>query len=76
MPVQKASGTENLRANESIKAGKMTDSPSGSGKDAGGTENKRADQKTLQAAVKGTPTGSSDKRPSGVQNFDSMAGDR
>jgi hypothetical protein len=76
MPVQKASGTENLRANESIKAGKMTDSPSGSGKDCGGTANLKADEKTLQAAVRGTPSGSADKRPSGVQNFDSLAGDR
>jgi hypothetical protein len=76
MSVQKASGTENLRANETIKSGTMTQSPSSGGKDCGGTANLKADEKTLQAAVKGTPTGSSDKRPAGVQNFDSLAGDR
>jgi hypothetical protein len=72
----KTDGTENLRANQSVKAGSATDSPSGSGKDCGGTENKRADQKTIQAATKSTPGGSKDARPSGVQNFDSLAGDR
>jgi hypothetical protein len=76
MPVQKASGTENLRANESIKAGKMTDSPSSGGKDCGGTENLKADLNVKHAAGNTTPSGSADKRPAGVQNFDSLAGDR
>jgi hypothetical protein len=76
MSVQKASGTENLRANETIKSGTMTQSPSSGGKDCGGTENPKADQKVMTAAVKTTPGGSKDARPSGVQNFDSLAGDR
>jgi hypothetical protein len=65
----KASGTENLRANEATKSGKMTDSPSGSGKDAGGTSNLRADQKTITAATKSTPSGSENHKPAGVQTF-------
>ena len=73
MGVIKASGTENLRANQAIKSGKMTESPSGGGKDVGGTENKRADQKTLQAATKSTPTGSANHMPSGVQSFNGEA---
>jgi hypothetical protein len=65
----KSSGEANLRANEMTKSGKMTDSPSGSGKDAGGTENKRADQKTITAATKSTPSGSENHKPAGVQTF-------
>ena len=64
----KASGEANLRANETIKSGKMTDSPSGSGKDMGGTDNKRADQKVMHAAERSTPSGSN-HLPSGVQKF-------
>jgi hypothetical protein len=65
----KSSGEANLRANESVKSGKMTDSPSGSGKDAGGTSNLRADQKTITAATKSTPSGSKNSIPAGVQTF-------
>jgi hypothetical protein len=65
----KASGEANLRANQAIKSGKMTDSPSGSGKDAGGTANTRADQKTITAATKSTPSGSENHMPAGVQTF-------
>jgi hypothetical protein len=65
----KASGEANLRANEATKSGKMTDSPSGSGKDAGGTSNLRADQKTIMAATKSTPSGTKNSIPAGVQTF-------
>jgi hypothetical protein len=69
MAVDRASGTENLRANETIKSGSVTDSPSGGGKDCGGVENKRADQTVKSAAGNSTPSGSKDLRPSGVQSF-------
>jgi hypothetical protein len=70
MAVQKASGEENLRANETIKTGKMTDSPSGSGKDAGGTENLRASYKVLNGADQPTPTDYQHDVPPGIQSFD------
>jgi hypothetical protein len=66
----KSSGDANLRANESAKSGKMTDSPSGSGKDCGGTENKRADYKVLNGADRGTPTNYQHDVPPGLQSFD------
>ena len=72
----KASGTENLRADEAIKSASPATSPSGSGKDMGGTANLRADQRVMSAAGDKTPTGASDSRPSGLQNFDSLAGDK
>ena len=72
----KASGEEHLRSDKQIKSAAVVASPSGSGKDCGGTDNTRADEKTLQAAINSTPSGSADTRPAGVQNFDSMAGDR
>ena len=72
----KASGEENLRADEATKSASPNASPSGSGKDMGGTSNLRADEKVMSAAGDKTPTGSADARPSGLQNFDSLAGDR
>jgi hypothetical protein len=76
MPVQKASGTENLRANPSVKSGTATQSPSGGGKDAGGTENRKADAKVFGPTERPQPsTYAKDSRPSGVQHFDSLSGD-
>jgi hypothetical protein len=69
MPTYESPGTANLRANESIKAGKQTESPSGSGKDCGGTANLKADQQTKQAKTKTTTTYSADHRPAGLQTF-------
>ena len=69
----KASGEEHLRSDKQVKSGSMTDSPSGSGKDAGGKDNMRADQKTLQAATNSTPSGSANHNPSGVQTFNGEA---
>jgi hypothetical protein len=76
MSVIKASGEENLRADPSVKAGAATDSPSSGGKDMGGTENLRAEPQTKVGSTKDTPSGSADHRPSGVQHFDSLSGDR
>ena len=73
MAVQKASGEENLRANQTIKSGKATESPSGGGKDMGGTANLRANQKVMAAATKQSPTGSANHVPSGVQSFNGEA---
>ena len=76
MPSYQSPGTENLRADHKAMHGKSTDSPSGGGSDVGGTENRGAQTQTKRAAGNTTPGGSGDKRPSGVQNFDSLAGDR
>ena len=75
MAVIKSPGTENLRADPSVKTGSTTASPSGSGKDCGGTANLRANEQTKQGSVKDTPTSSKDNRPAGVQNFSGMAKD-
>ena len=69
MPTYESPGTANLRANETVKHGKQTESPSGSGKDAGGTANLKADQQTKQAGHTSPGTYSKDDRPAGVQTF-------
>jgi hypothetical protein len=70
MDMYKASGEENLRADHRVKAGAMTESPSGSGKDAGGTENKKADFKVFNGADKSPPKNYRHDVPPGLQSFD------
>jgi hypothetical protein len=69
MPNYERSGEDNLRADETIKHGAQTDSPSGSGKDMGGTANLRADQQVKSASDSRSPSYSKDNRPSGLQSF-------
>jgi hypothetical protein len=64
----KASGEENLRADHRAKTGAMTESPSGSGKDAGGTSNLKETTMTKQAESK-SPGAAKGKWPAGVQSF-------
>ena len=68
-------GTENLRADASVKAGADTASPSGSGKDAGGTANLGTSAVTKRAEIKQAvaPQRSIDI-PGGVQSFDDDMG--
>ena len=73
MGVDRASGTENLRANETIKSGTATQSPSGGGKDCGGTDSPKADLKVMTAAVKGSPTGGANHIPAGVSKYNGEA---
>jgi hypothetical protein len=70
VPNYSRSGEDNLRADETIKHGAQTDSPSGGGKDMGGTANLRADLQVKSGSAKDTPSASKDNRPSGVQSFD------
>ena len=73
MPNYERSGTENLRANETVKAGSTTAAPSGSGKDMGGTENLRTTVETKAAESKSPSTYAKDSRPAGVQSFNGEA---
>ena len=69
-----APGTDNMRADHTVKSGSATPSPSGSGKDMGGTENTRADQMTkTSGTVKSTPGSGQGRKPAGVQSFTAMA---
>jgi hypothetical protein len=70
MPNYERSGEDNLRADETIKHGSQTDSPSGGGKDMGGTANLRADQQVKSASDSRHPTQAKDSRPSGLQSFE------
>lgn len=66
----KASGTENLRANPSVKDGFQNEFPSGAGTPVGGTDNLRADHKVFEGSDKDmTPAGGVDHRPAGVQHY-------
>lgn len=71
--VIKSPGTENLRADPSVKSGSPVASPSGGGKDMGGTSNLRADQQTKTGSTKETGTYSRNVKPAGVQSFFGMA---
>ena len=66
-------GTDNMRANASVKYNAGKDSPSGKGESAGGTDSPRANTQTFQAGFNDTPSGSQRAKPAGVQNFDGMA---
>jgi hypothetical protein len=75
MPTYESPGTANLRANESIKAGKQTESPSGSGKDCGGTSNLKEKTAVKVGRTKETnPRQRSIDIPGGVQSFDDDMG--
>ena len=63
-------GTENLRADPTVKSGTPVASPSGSGEDAGGTENLKADFQVFNGADKATPTSYRHDVPPGLQSFD------
>lgn len=67
MPVDKASGTENLRADAQVYSGPPTASPSGKGTDAGGDT---TNSTTLSGSDKPTPTSYSHDVPDGLQTFD------
>jgi hypothetical protein len=54
------SGTENLRANQTIKGPSTHDTPSMSGEDVGGKENLRAQHTVKTGPRRSTPGGSSD----------------
>lgn len=69
MPVVKASGEENLRADPSVKTGSTKASPSGGGKDAGGTQNRGATTVTKSNPGKRNDTYSRNVKPAGVQTF-------
>lgn len=68
-----ASGTENLRADPSVKAGGENASPSGAGEDTGGKDNPKANFQVKTAPTKATSTYAKDSRPAGVQSFRDMA---
>ena len=63
-------GTDNMRADHTVKSGSATPSPSGGGKDMGGTENKRADHKVFDGADKPLPISYRHDVPPGLQSFD------
>jgi hypothetical protein len=65
----KTDGTENLRANPTVKSAGQNDSPAGKGTDAGGTENRKESTTVKTGSHNESPTGSADKHPSGVQSF-------
>lgn len=70
MAVEKADGTENLRADPKVlTSGTLKATSPGGGTDAGGTENKRADFQVKTSERPGTPTFAKDSRPAGVQTF-------
>jgi hypothetical protein len=70
MDMYKASGEENLRADHRVKAGAMTESPSGAGKDAGGTSNLKETTMTKVGATKeASPGQRSIDTPPGLQSF-------
>ena len=74
--IHKASGTENLRADHKVKSSGDLKTTPGGGTDMGGKSNLRANHQVKSGSQNDTPSGSKDKRPSRVQNFDSLAGDR
>jgi hypothetical protein len=76
MPDYSTSGTENLRADATVKTGSTTASPSGGGKDAGGTESPKVERKNFEAGNTrpASPPQESLDRPAGVQEFDDDMG--
>jgi hypothetical protein len=57
MPVDRMSGTENYRADQTIKNANNVSGPSGGGADVGGRDNPRAEQNVKAAGNKaGGPT--------------------
>lgn len=68
MPVQSSPGTDNLRADPSVKSAAPNASPAGGGKDVGGKDNLRADLKVMSNPGKSTPTLRAGGVP-GVQKF-------
>ena len=57
MPVDRMSGTDNYRADQTIKSGNAKAAPDASGAGVGGTENPRANTNVKEAANKsGGPT--------------------